>query len=130
MYWIGRFAEVAIYSTYQQRPSRAKRLSYLVFEDKNVLILHEVAIDVFQGAISCFWVEEVYQRHERSIKGQPYNVELPMQGFDPYRGNLNHDEITCTLCVSMDVRSLMNNDAVLTHPIRGCSQCGTLILHR
>jgi len=64
--------------------------TYLVIGDDNVVILAEVAVDVFECSSGGFHKEEIDQRHERQVEDGPddliiVNGRFCAQGTDGVR---------------------------------------------
>jgi hypothetical protein len=71
------------------------RIAYLVFEHEDIVVIHEVSVDVFESTACCLWIEEIHEWHECSVEHGPDDVELPAKRADAYWCDLNHDEVTC-----------------------------------
>jgi hypothetical protein len=71
------------------------KIACLVFEHEDIVMIHEVSVDVFEGTACCLWIEEIHEWHERSVEHGPDDVELPTKRADTYGSDLNHDEVTC-----------------------------------
>ena len=67
--------------------------THFVLEHEDVVVLHEVSIDVFQGPASGLWVEQVDERHKSAVEYGPDDVELPVEGADADWGDFDHDEV-------------------------------------
>ena len=65
------------------------RDSIFIPEDQNVLVVAEETINVFEGAIRSFGVEEVDDWDERGVEDGPNNIKFPMEGLNADRGDLN-----------------------------------------
>ena len=67
--------------------------AYLVLEYEDIVVIHEVFVDIFERAASCLGIKEIYKRHEESIENGPDDVELPLESPDTDGSDLHHDEI-------------------------------------
>lgn len=68
--------------------------AYLVSEDENVGMIHEVSVDIFQRSSGCLGVKQVDERYEGSVEDCPDDVELPAEVSDADGSNLNDNEVT------------------------------------
>ena len=64
-----------------------------VAEDKHVVVLAEETVHVLEGAVCGLGVEDVDDGQERKIQHDPDDVELPAQGLDADRGDLDDHEV-------------------------------------
>lgn len=71
----------------RQRP--LTRNSVFVSENEDVRVLAEEAVNVFEGSVRCFWIEEVDDWHERGVEEGPNYVEFPVQRLDTDGGDLD-----------------------------------------
>jgi hypothetical protein len=69
-------------------------ITYLVFEHKDIVVIDEVSIDVFESTACCLRIEKIHEWHERSVEHGPDDVELPAKRADADWSDLYHDEIT------------------------------------
>ena len=70
-------------------------------EDQDVLVVTEETVNIFQGAVRGFGVEEVDDWNERGVEDGPNNIKLPMEGlnadggdFDNYQNRLSRTAVT------------------------------------
>lgn len=71
------------------------QVTHLVLEHKDVVMLHEVSVDVFESATCCLRVEEIYEWYKRSVEDCPDDVKLPAERADADWSDLYHDEVAC-----------------------------------
>jgi hypothetical protein len=71
----------------------ARIMTNLIPEHEDIVVLHEVSVDVFQRPACSFWVEQVYERHKCAVEHCPDDVELPVERIDADWGDFDHDEI-------------------------------------
>ena len=69
------------------------RVAYLVLEHKDVVMVHEVSVDILERAACCFGIEEINQWYECSIEDGPDDVELPAEGADADWCDFQDDEV-------------------------------------
>jgi hypothetical protein len=67
--------------------------THLVFEHEDVVVLHEISVDIFQSPASSFWVEQVDERYESTVEYCPDDVELPVERVDADWGDFDNDEV-------------------------------------
>lgn len=72
-------------------PDAARGIGVLVHED--VVVLAEVAVEIFEGAVGGLWIEEIHNRDEAEIQHCPNDVELPAQGLDTGGGDFDNHEV-------------------------------------
>ena len=65
----------------------------LISEHEDIVVLHEISVDVFQRPACSFWVEQVYERHKCAVEHCPDDVELPVERIDADWCDFDHDEI-------------------------------------
>lgn len=68
--------------------------AYLVSEDQNVGVIHEISVNVFQRSSGCLGVKQVDKRYEGSVEDRPDDVELPAEISDADGRDLNDNEVT------------------------------------
>ena len=101
--------------------------THLVPEHKDVVVVHEVSVDVLESAPCCFGVEEIHEWHKRSVEDSPDDVELPAQGADADRSDFYHYKVAWT-CYQYQGRLVLLHGA-RTHPVRRSTQRRTLVFH-
>jgi hypothetical protein len=78
------------------------RITHLVFEHKDIVMIHKVFVNILKSPACCLWIEEVNEWHECSVEHSPDDVEFPTERADTNGRDLNHYEITCgTLSASI-----------------------------
>ena len=70
------------------RPLRRNGIG--VFEDEDILVLAEEAVEVFEAAAGRFGIEEVDGGYKGEVEDGPDDVEPPMERLDTNRGDLNN----------------------------------------
>jgi hypothetical protein len=53
------------------------QMTYLVLEHEDIVMLHEVPVDILESATCGLWIEEIYEWHEGSVEDGPDDVEFP-----------------------------------------------------
>ena len=81
-----------------------------VLEDKDGLVVAEGSVDVFEGPVGGFRVEEVGNGDEGEVEHRPDDVELPVNALDADGRDFHHHEVD--------------------NPIRRCAQRRTFGSHR
>jgi hypothetical protein len=69
------------------------RIAHLISEHKDVVVLHEVSVDIFQRSACRLGIEQVDERYEGAVEHGPDDVELPVEGVDADWGDFDHDEV-------------------------------------
>ena len=65
------------------------RDSIFIPEDQDVLVVTEETVNIFQGAVRGFGVEEVDDWDERGVEDGPNDVEFPVKALNADRGDFN-----------------------------------------
>ena len=65
------------------------RDSIFIPEDQDVLVVSEETVNIFEGAVRGFRVEEVDNRDKGGVEDGPDDIKLPMEGLNADGGNFN-----------------------------------------
>jgi diphthamide synthase (EF-2-diphthine--ammonia ligase) len=69
------------------------RITHLISEHEDVVMLHEVSVDIFQRSACCLGIEQVDEWYESTVENGPDDVELPTERADTDWGDFDHDEV-------------------------------------
>ena len=65
------------------------RDSIFIFVDQDVLVVSEETVNIFEGAIRGFGVEEVDDWDEGGVEDGPNDIEFPLEGLNADGGDFN-----------------------------------------
>lgn len=104
-------------------------IAHLVLEHKDVIVIHEVFVDILKRTASCFRIEQIHEWHEGPVEDGPDDVEFPAESSDADGSDFDDDEVAWSIVVSMSTeRSYVTKTP--THPVGGRSQRSALVFHR
>ena len=68
-------------------------ITHLVFEHEDVVVLHEISVDVFQRSARGLRVEQVDERYKCAVKHGPDDVEFPVERINADGSDFDHNEV-------------------------------------